>query len=416
MARVPSKHDRDHSPLDFKGFLSNLQDFDASIKDSRKFNSQSHTDNMKAARNMGKSTPRSQPGVSRQDDYLKKFDQVGQLSSSFMSSDVGPVDANSEKELGNEFFKQRKYKEAVDCYSKSIALSPTAVAYANRAMAYLKLKRFQEAEDDCTEALNLDDRYIKAYSRRSTARKELGKLKDSKDDADFALRLEPHNKEIKMQYAEAKSLYDKELIKKASASLKEATQGLQKELKLDNGPQSTPKISETTVVAATKTESCPETFHNVGKKALKESVHELAARAASLATAEAAKDIVPPTTAYQFEASWRGFSGNHALQARLLKATDPVMLPQIFKNALSAPLLIDIIRCIATIFIDEADLAVKFLENLPNVPRFNMIIMCLSPTDKSDLRRIWDEVFCKKEIAQQYLEVLQLLHPRYCIQ
>lgn len=41
------------------------------------------------------------------------------------------------------------------------------------------LIRFQEAENDCTEALNLDDRYIKAYSRRATARKELGKLKES---------------------------------------------------------------------------------------------------------------------------------------------------------------------------------------------------------------------------------------------
>lgn len=39
--------------------------------------------------------------------------------------------------------------------------------------------RFREAEDDCTEALNLDDRYIKAYSRRATARKELGKFKES---------------------------------------------------------------------------------------------------------------------------------------------------------------------------------------------------------------------------------------------
>lgn len=39
--------------------------------------------------------------------------------------------------------------------------------------------RFEEAENDCTEALNLDDRYVKAYSRRATARKELGKLKAS---------------------------------------------------------------------------------------------------------------------------------------------------------------------------------------------------------------------------------------------
>ena len=43
----------------------------------------------------------------------------------------------------------------------------------------LSIFRFQEAEDDCSEALNLDDRYIKAYSRRSTARKELRKLKES---------------------------------------------------------------------------------------------------------------------------------------------------------------------------------------------------------------------------------------------
>lgn len=43
----------------------------------------------------------------------------------------------------------------------------------------LHIFRFQEAENDCTEALNLDDRYIKAYSRRSTSRKELGKLKES---------------------------------------------------------------------------------------------------------------------------------------------------------------------------------------------------------------------------------------------
>ena len=45
----------------------------------------------------------------------------------------------------------------------------------------VKFIRFKEAEDDCTEALNLDDRYIKAYSRRITARKELGKLKEAMD-------------------------------------------------------------------------------------------------------------------------------------------------------------------------------------------------------------------------------------------
>ncbi|KAK9077012.1 hypothetical protein SSX86_005347 [Deinandra increscens subsp. villosa] len=495
MARVPSKHDRD-PPLDFEGFLNNLQDWELSLKDKdKKLKSQPDMEKMEPSRlknsfgnsstlgvngrsretkepgsgtsqkigavgverrNTGKATSVSHPSMAGEENYLQKYDTVSQLSSSFMEDDSS-VDASSEKELGNEFFKQRKYKEAVECYSRSLALSPTAVAYANRAMAYLKLKRFQEAEEDCTEALNLDDRYIKAYSRRSTARKELGKLKDAKEDADFALRLEPHNQEIKKQYTEAKSLYDKELLKKASASfkgptqgehnkskldngtkstpkisvtksvtatktespeeflkgsasLKGPTQGEHKELKLDNGTKSTPKISEMTSSTPTKTES-PELSKNIGKKVAKDSVQQLAARAASLAAAEAAKNIVPPTSAYQFEASWRGFFGDPTLQARLLKVTNPVALPQIFKNALSASLLIDIIRCIGSFFNDETELAVKYLENLPKVSRFNTIIMCLSPADKSDLQRIWDGVFSNKEVAP---DILQQLRPKYC--
>lgn len=59
--------------------------------------------------------------------------------------------------------------------------------------------------------------------------------------------------------------------------------------------------------------------HNIGKKIIKESVQQLAARAASLATTEAAKTILPPTSAYQFEVSWRGFSGDRTLQFRLLQ-------------------------------------------------------------------------------------------------
>ncbi|KAH0674958.1 hypothetical protein KY290_008995 [Solanum tuberosum] len=66
--------------------------------------------------------------------------------------------------------------------------------------------RFEEAENDCTEALNLDDRYIKAYSRHSTTTKELGKLKESIEDAEFALRLEPQNPQTKKQYGEVKAL------------------------------------------------------------------------------------------------------------------------------------------------------------------------------------------------------------------
>jgi len=42
---------------------------------------------------------------------------------------------------GNKYFKEGKYVQAIDCYSRSIALQPTAVAFANRAMALLKIRR-----------------------------------------------------------------------------------------------------------------------------------------------------------------------------------------------------------------------------------------------------------------------------------
>ncbi|WVY97774.1 hypothetical protein V8G54_029925 [Vigna mungo] len=72
-------------------------------------------------------------------DLSKISDPLNRLHGSFVPEDV--PDAASEKDLGNEFFKQKKFKEARDCYSRSIALSPTAVAYANRAMANIKLRR-----------------------------------------------------------------------------------------------------------------------------------------------------------------------------------------------------------------------------------------------------------------------------------
>ncbi|XP_044483074.1 RNA polymerase II-associated protein 3 isoform X2 [Mangifera indica] len=449
---------------DFQGFLNDLQDWEFSLKDKdrdkRMKTQASQKDNLKVGEKL-----RPSGNTSIVDSYSNNYDAVSRISSSFMTEESLP-DATSEKELGNEYFKQKKFKEAIDCYSRSIALSPTAVAYANRAMAYLKIKRFQEAEDDCTEALNLDDRYIKAYSRRATARKELGKFKESIEDSEFALRLEPQNQEVKKQYTEVKSLYEKEILQRASGKLKSSVQGMGKVgkpgIKVNGGegcavPNTTQK---TGVVYIQENHSKASNGENTGRTSLcveesedrsiggrskakgqqdvsradairshglekgncrtrrhnlNPSVQELASRAASRAIAEAAKNITPPKSAYEFEVSWRGFSGDCSLQACLLKATSPSALPQIFKNALSAPILIDIINTVATFFTEEIDLAVKYLENLTKVPRFDMLIMCLSSEDKADLQKLWDETFCNEATLIEYADILDNLRSKYCL-
>ncbi|XP_045794752.1 RNA polymerase II-associated protein 3 isoform X1 [Trifolium pratense] len=460
--------------MDFQGFLNDLQDWELSTKDKatktklqkeNKFTkgSSALSDGSVGVENGSRGDTISFDHVrktSAKYDFSRNSDVLSRVSSSFASEDV--PDAASEKDLGNEFFKQKKFKEAIDCYSRSIAFSPTAVAYANRAMARIKLRRFQEAEDDCTEALNLDDRYIKAYSRRATARKELGKNKQSMEDAEFAMRLEPNNQEVKKQYADAKSLYEKEIVHKASTALRNTVEKVGKSKTKVNGNSSINSVSNVNqksgpteahhqtksneqkipvkesllleeinnkdTKSGSRTQgqvgngskegynasnSLEQRNHKTRKPEMKASVEQLASRAASRAMAEAAKNITPPTTAYQFELSWRGFSGDRALQACLLKAMSPHELPKIFKNALSSTLLIEIIKCVASFFTEDMDLVVSYLDNLTKVPRFDVIAMCLPAAAKEDLRKIWNEVFCSEATSMEYAEILDNLRSKF---
>ncbi|KAF8088674.1 hypothetical protein N665_0532s0037 [Sinapis alba] len=469
MARSPNKHGRDQAQ-DFQGFLNDLQDWELSLKDKdKKMKQQPSTSS-------NLSSEKFRLSGSGNFDVVKKYAPMSNLSSSFVDDD-SQFDANSEKEQGNEYFKQKKFNEAIDCYSRSIALSPNAVAFANRAMAYLKIKRYREAEVDCTEALNLDDRYIKAYSRRATARKQLGMIREAKEDAEFALRLEPESQELKKQYADIKSLLENEIIERATGALQSTAQemlktaGLEKKTKLtdtemklkpvtlredmvrpskessgkklietvqseeknEKGSKKVPAITET--VGSKKVTPRIQSYEKEANSAdvkgtqptgpgnrvisrkveLKPSVQELAAHTASLAIAELSKNIQAPKSAYEFENSWRSFSGDLALQNQLLKVTKPSSLSHIFKNALTSPVLFDIIKCVASFFNEDMDLAVKYIDNLTKVPRFDMIVMCLTSTEKTELRKIWEDVFCNKATPMEYAEVLDKLRSRYCL-
>ena len=54
--------------------------------------------------------------------------------------------AEEQRERGNRLFKAGNYKAARTAYSDSIVAAPTHLAYANRAMAALKLKDYSAAE------------------------------------------------------------------------------------------------------------------------------------------------------------------------------------------------------------------------------------------------------------------------------
>lgn len=102
-------------------------------------------------------------------------------------------EANCEREKGNEFFKAGDIQEALSHYTNSINCHPSAAAYTNRGLTYIKLKKYNEAICDCKKALNYDPKSIKAYLRIAISYECLKKYDDAMDYVEEAIYLEPNN-------------------------------------------------------------------------------------------------------------------------------------------------------------------------------------------------------------------------------
>lgn len=79
------------------------------------------------------------------------------------------------KEAGNDCFKNAKYDEAIEFYNQAIDVCPKTKTvdlsqfYQNRAAAYEQLKKWSAVEQDCTKALEMNPKYVKALHRRARA-------------------------------------------------------------------------------------------------------------------------------------------------------------------------------------------------------------------------------------------------------
>ncbi|XP_015957330.1 translocon at the outer membrane of chloroplasts 64 [Arachis duranensis] len=129
--------------------------------------------------------------------YTTLQEQADVASKAKSSRNVVSKEESAEiaKEKGNQAYKDKQWQKAIGFYSEAIKLSGNnATYYSNRAQAYLEHGSYLQAEADCTKAINLDKKNVKAYFRRGTAREMLGFYKDAIDDFKYALVLEPTNK------------------------------------------------------------------------------------------------------------------------------------------------------------------------------------------------------------------------------
>lgn len=110
-----------------------------------------------------------------------KSKSKGTTSTKSRVPSAGDVErARALKEEGNELVKKGNHKQAIEKYSESLWFSNLESAtYSNRALCHLELKQYQEVVKDCTEALRLDGKNVKAFYRRAQAYKALKDYRSS---------------------------------------------------------------------------------------------------------------------------------------------------------------------------------------------------------------------------------------------
>ncbi|XP_011402495.1 PREDICTED: sperm-associated antigen 1-like [Amphimedon queenslandica] len=313
-------------------------------------------------------------------------------------------DFEDSKSKGNEFVKQTNYQAAVECYTHCVSLQPHEVApYTNRALCHLKLSQFSLAEDDCSKALALDNTNPKALYRRALARKGLGKLNEALKDLRTLIGQEPDNGAAKKEEKLVYDLYLQELRKlQETPSSSSDTGGLSgQSSKKSSGKKSKPAATPSATPPAAKQPTSkskrkkvtidevvePEVTEDKGDERevgeIKEKLSDIKQVKLSL---------------MEYRQLWNTTATSSATTPRqyaeLLIRIPSDILPQVIGSKLEGFNLTGIVSAVEQYIMKEClyKVAYDVLLSLTTVPRFKMILMFLSETDKQCLRRIFSSL------------------------
>ncbi|KGO36431.1 Heat shock protein DnaJ, N-terminal [Penicillium expansum] len=112
------------------------------------------------------------------------------------------------KEEGNNAFKAKDYRRAIELWAQALEVDPSnkdmnAKILGNRAQAYINLKEYDSAIQDCTEALRLDPGYIKAMKCRAKAHGKAGNWEEAVRDYKSVAENNPSESGIAEEIREA---------------------------------------------------------------------------------------------------------------------------------------------------------------------------------------------------------------------
>eukprot|EP01100_Stratorugosa_tubuloviscum_P000205 TRINITY_DN1043_c0_g1_i1.p1 TRINITY_DN1043_c0_g1~~TRINITY_DN1043_c0_g1_i1.p1 ORF type:complete len:173 (-),score=90.71 TRINITY_DN1043_c0_g1_i1:173-691(-) len=129
------------------------------------------------------------------EDLRRKHQTVTELIRNLTSTDATLSPSSIAKEEGTRHFKESRYLEAIDCYSRALHLNPTneekIAILNNRGLCYKQLQNFSDVVADCTAVLELQPTNVKALIRRGLAYESIEKYKLAIQDMRRTLEIDP---------------------------------------------------------------------------------------------------------------------------------------------------------------------------------------------------------------------------------
>uniref|UniRef100_A0A0L0P4L5 Cns1/TTC4 wheel domain-containing protein n=1 Tax=Candidozyma auris TaxID=498019 RepID=A0A0L0P4L5_CANAR len=135
------------------------------------------------------------------------------------------------KNQGNECYKVKRYKDAVQFYTQGIEIECkddqiNTALLINRAACNLELKNYRMCIEDCKKALLIDENNVKACYRAGRAFFAVNRYQEAKEILRYGLTKDPENQPMKDTF---KNIEEKEQQVKAAIERKEEKAARKKE-------------------------------------------------------------------------------------------------------------------------------------------------------------------------------------------